>query len=84
MIIEWGQGEMSMKMFAIVGLVFAATSLAALAHEYRMDVLHGPYIEGSDRSSNAAKLRLTLAPAIVDHFRWRARNMIYLTSIIAC
>jgi hypothetical protein len=84
MIIEWGQGEMTMKMIAIVGLIFAATSVAASVHEYRMDVLYGPYIEGSDRSSNATKLRLTLAPAIVDHFRWRARNMIYLTSIIAC
>jgi hypothetical protein len=84
MIIEWGQGKMTMKVIAIVGLVFAATSVAALVHEYRMDVLHGPYIEGSDRSSNATMLRLTLAPAIVDHFRWRARNMIYLTSIIAC
>jgi len=72
-----------MKMIAIVGVVFAATSIAALVHEYRMDVLHGPYFEGSG-SGNSATMRLTLAPAIVDHFRWRARNMIHLTSIIAC
>jgi len=78
------RSKSDMKMIAIVGVVFAATSIAALVHEYRMDVLHGPYFEGSDISGNVATMRLTLAPAIVDHFRWRARNMIHLTSIIAC
>jgi hypothetical protein len=84
MIIELNQDDMTMKMIAIAGFVFAATSIAALVQEYRTDVLHGPYIEGSDLSSNATTMRLTMAPAIVDHFRWRARNIIYLTSIIAC
>jgi hypothetical protein len=84
MIIELNQGDLTMKMIAIAGFVFAATSIAALVHEYRTDVLHGPYIEGSDRSRNVTTMRLTMAPAIVDHFRWRARNIIYLTSIIAC
>ena len=83
MIIEWSQGDITMKMIAIVGFVFAATSIAALVHEYRTDVLHGSYVEGWNRSDNAT-MRLALAPAIVDHFRWRARNMIYLTSIVAC
>jgi hypothetical protein len=84
MIIELNQGDTTMKMIAIAGFVFAATGIAALVYDYRTDVLHGPYIEGSDRSGNAATMRLTMAPAIVDHFRWRARNMIYLTAIIAC
>jgi hypothetical protein len=84
MIIELNQGDLTMKMIAIAGFVFAATSIAALVHEYRTDVLHGPYIEGSDLSSNATTMRLIMAPAIVDYFRWRARNIIYLTSIIAC
>jgi hypothetical protein len=75
---------MTIEMISIVGLAFAAATIAALLHEYRTDVLHGPYIEGSSRRKDVITMSLPLASAIADHFRWRARNMIYLTSIIAC
>jgi hypothetical protein len=84
MIIEWGQAQMTIEMIAIVGFAFVATTIAALLHEYRTDVLHGPYIEGLDRRSNVVIRHWALAPVIADRFRWRARNIIYLTSIIAC
>jgi hypothetical protein len=76
--------QMTMEMIAIAGFAFVATTIAALVHDYRTDVLHGSYIEGSDRRSSLVMTRLALAPAVADRFRWRARNMIYLTSIIAC
>jgi hypothetical protein len=75
---------MKIETIAIVGFVFVATTIAAMMHEHRMDVLHGSYIEGLDRLNDQGMKRLVLAPAIVDHFRWRTRSMIYLTSIIAC
>jgi hypothetical protein len=74
---------MKIETVAIVGVVFAVTALAALTYNRRMDVLHGPSIEGRAADEQANKL-LVLAPALVDHFRWKTRSMIYLTSIIAC
>lgn len=37
---------MDIDIVAAIGLVFAAAALGRLAYERRMDVLHGPYIEG--------------------------------------
>ena len=74
---------MKIETVAIAGIVFAVTALAALTHDRPMDVLHGPYIEGRAADEQANK-RLVLAPALVDHFRWKTRSLIYLTSIIAC
>jgi hypothetical protein len=45
---------MTIEAIAIVGFAFAAATIAALLHEYRTDVLHGPYIEGLDRRSAVA------------------------------
>jgi len=73
---------MTIETIAIVGFVFAFSTIAAMLHERRMDVLHGPYVEQLERRDREKKL--FLAPVIADRFRWRARNMIYLTSIIAC
>jgi hypothetical protein len=70
---------MTIEITAVVVFVFACTTVAAFLHERRMDVLHGPYVEQQDRET-----KLILAPLIADYFRWRARSMIYLTSIIAC
>ena len=75
---------MTIEMIAIVGLVFAAATIAALLHEYQTDVLYGPYIQGLDRRSKVFRIGMSWAHTIADRFRWRARNMIYLTSIIAC
>jgi hypothetical protein len=73
---------MTIETIAIVGFVFAFTTIAAFLHERRMDVLHGSYVEELKRRDR--EKRLILTPVIADRFRWRARNMIYLTSIIAC
>jgi hypothetical protein len=70
---------MTIEIIAVVAFIFAFTTIAAILHERRMDVLHGPYVEQRDRET-----KLILAPLIADYFRWRARSMIYLTSIIAC
>jgi hypothetical protein len=70
---------MTIETMAVVGFAFAFTTIAAIFHERRMDVLHGPYVEQRDQEP-----KLILASGIADHFRWRARSMIYLTSIIAC
>ena len=36
---------MTIETIAFLGFVFAATTLAAMAYERRMDVLYGPYLE---------------------------------------
>jgi hypothetical protein len=48
-----------------------------------MDVLHGPYVEQLEQLDREQTGTLILAPMIADRFHWRARNMIYLTSISA-
>jgi hypothetical protein len=73
---------MTLEMIAVVSFVFAFTAIAAILHERRMDVLHGPYVESFEQRDREKKR--ILAPVIADYVRWRARNMIYLTSIIAC
>jgi hypothetical protein len=35
---------MTIETIAFLGFVFAATTLAAMAYERRMDVLYGPYL----------------------------------------
>ena len=74
---------MIIETIAIVAFAFAATTLTALAYERRMDVLHGSYIEGHI-AGESAREPLVLTTHLFDHFRWRARSMVYLTSIIAC
>jgi hypothetical protein len=51
--------------YGILGLVFAATTSAALMHEHMTDVLYGPYIEGRTRKRVAA-LRINPARAAID------------------
>jgi hypothetical protein len=46
--------------YGILGLVFAATTSAALMHEHMTDVLYGPYIEGRARKRGVA---MTVNPA---------------------
>lgn len=73
---------MHIEIIVTVGLVFAATTAGRIVYERRMDVLHGPYIEGRSERS-------TLEPAfsplreLADRLRWKMRGMIYLASIAA-
>jgi hypothetical protein len=77
--------QMTVEGFTVLGFAFAATALAAMAYERRMDVLHGPYVEGkAGRMDFSAGQFWRPIQSAVDRFRWKARNMLYLTSVIAC
>jgi hypothetical protein len=69
---------MDIEILGFLGFVFAATSLAAIAFERRMDVLHSSYLE--DRNS----ARELWTPSVIDRLRWKAQNVMYLASIVAC
>jgi hypothetical protein len=77
---------MTIDTIAFLGFVFAATTLAAMAYERRMDVLYGPYLEG--RTGRRVRLSterfLKQVHSAADWLRWKARGMVYLTSVIAC
>jgi hypothetical protein len=77
---------MDIERLGLLGSVFATTTLAAMVHERHMDVLYGPYIQrrtGGPTDLSAERLWKPLHSA-VDRLRWKARNMIYLASILAC
>jgi hypothetical protein len=77
---------MMVETIALVGFVFAAATLGAIAYERRMDVLHGPYIEGRvvARTSFAAQRPWQPLLSAAEGLRWKARNVVYLTSVIGC
>jgi hypothetical protein len=70
---------------ALLSFVFAATALAAIVFERRMDVLHGPYIEGRDVPHAATAFKRFWMPVreAADGFGWKARNVAYFASVIA-
>jgi hypothetical protein len=49
--------QVNIEIVAAIALVFVAASLGRLAYERRMDVLHGPYIEGRSHGADAARHR---------------------------
>jgi hypothetical protein len=68
----------------VLGFVFAAVILAAIAYERRMDVLYGPYVEGRDDRTDISTAQLLKSMhSAADRLRWKARNVVYLTSVIA-
>jgi hypothetical protein len=77
---------MTIETIAFLGFVFAATTLAAMAYERRMDVLYGPYLEG--RAGRRVRLSTQRfwkpMQSAIDRFRWKVRGMVYLASVIAC
>jgi hypothetical protein len=77
---------MTIETIAFLGFVFAATTLAAMAYERRMDVLYGPYLEGRTGRHVRLSTGLFWQPlhSAVDRLRWKARGMVYLASVIAC
>jgi len=76
---------MTIETIALMGLVFAATALAAIIFERRMDVLHGPYIEGRNVPHPATALKRFWMPVreAADGFGWKVRNVAYFASVIA-
>ena len=77
---------MTIETIAFLGFVFAATTLAAMAYERRLDVLYGPYLEGRARGRARLTAKLFWKPvhSAADRLRWKARGMIFLPSVIAC
>lgn len=76
---------MTIETSALLGFIFAAAALAAIVFERRMDVLHGPYIEGRSVPHPAMALQRFWTPVreAADGFNWKARNVAYFASIIA-
>jgi hypothetical protein len=74
---------MNIEIVAVIGIVFAVTSLGRMVYERQMDVLHGPYIEGRNTEP---VLRIIAKPRspIVDRLLFKLRGMVYLASIAAC
>ena len=77
---------MIVETIAFVGFVFAAVTLAAIHYERRMDVLHGPYIQGrAERGVGLSLVRfLTPIRLAADRLSWKAGPVVYLATIIAC
>ena len=76
---------MTIEMIALAGFVFAATTVAAVAYERRMDVLYGPYIEGrSGRAGTSIERFWTPMRSAADYFRWKAGIFSCLAVMIAC
>jgi hypothetical protein len=77
---------MTIETIAFLVAVFAATAATAVAYERRMDVLYGPYVEGraSGRAGLSTDRLWKPVHSAIDRLRWRARNIVYLTSLIAC
>ena len=77
---------MIIETIVLTAFVFASTTLAAVAVERRMDVLHGSYIEGRD-AANPAMVALAgfwrPMREAAEGFRWKARNVAYFASVIA-
>jgi hypothetical protein len=50
-----------------------------------MDVLYGSYLEGRTGHMDLSVSRFwKQIQSAVDRFRWKARNTLYLTALIAC
>jgi hypothetical protein len=80
--------QMQIELIAMSAVAVAVTAAAtatgvAFVLERRMDVLHGPFIEGRASFQTPEQKLLELASSVVDQLRWRMRNMMYLTSIVA-
>ena len=70
--------------FGILGFVFAATTTGRLVYEHQTDVLHGPYIEGRERTGVFAATFVfarAVAEAFVEHLNWKVRDAVYLASL---
>lgn len=66
-----------------VSFVVAVATLAAMLYERRMDVLHGPYIEGCVSELATLADFLKAMREVANDLRWKARNMAYVASVIA-
>jgi hypothetical protein len=69
----------------IVAFVMISATLVALVIERRMDVLHGPYLEERKAPSHRRlSTRFQAIAHLADQLRWKARNIMYVTSLVPC
>ena len=69
----------------IVAFVMISATLVALVIERRMDVLHGPYLEGRKGPSHTLlSARFQAIACLAEQLRWKARNIMYVTSLVPC
>ena len=77
-------GGSHMEMIGIFGFVFAATTTGRLVYEHQTDVLHGPYIEGRERTrvfAGTFAFARAVGEAFVEHLNWKVRDAVYLASL---
>ena len=74
---------MDIETLGFLGVIYAAASLAAIAYEHRMDVLHGSYLESRAEAEPDHHAQRLWAPSVIDRLRWKARDVVYLASVIA-
>ena len=77
---------MQIELIAVSAAALAVAATAAgvaFVLECRRDVLYGPFIEGRASSQTLEQRLLELASSVGDQIRWKMRNMMYLTSIVA-
>ena len=73
-----------MEMIGVLGFVFAATTTGRLVYEHQTDVLHGPYIEGRERTRPFAatfNFARAIGEAMIEHLNWKVRDAVYLASL---
>jgi hypothetical protein len=85
---------MNIEAIGLAGCISGAAALAAFFYRRRQDVLHGPYIEGVAARTSLHILRnecgrlLSHVQIIVARktarLRWKARDVIYIASVVAC
>jgi hypothetical protein len=74
---------MKIELIAVLSILAPSAVWAAVTIERRMDVLYGPYIEGRAGGETALQQLAALTSSLVDDLRWRARNVMYVTSLVA-
>jgi hypothetical protein len=79
---------MDIQILGFLGFVFSATALIALAFEHRLDVLHGPYIQGriAGRAGFSVKRFLKPGTSAIDRLLSLEglKHDPYAASIAAC
>jgi hypothetical protein len=73
-----------MAIIGIVGFVFVVVAFGSLIYERKMDVLHGRYIEGRERTrvvAPAFDFACAVIEAMVEHLNWKTRDAVYLASL---
>jgi hypothetical protein len=75
---------MGIEIFGLLGFAFVTIALATMAYARRMDVLHGPYIQGRTGGLSLKRFRKPASSAIARLLALESQKMTYLASIGAC